>query len=287
MPAPEPRLNGWRIAVLGGRGMLGTDAAAAFAAAGAAVQTHDLPEFDLCRPEHLAAAVAAADLVVNCAAYTEVDRAESEPDRARAVNADAVGELGAIAARLGRYVLHIGTDFVFDGAQTRPYREEDRPAPLNVYGATKLAGEQALAASGCRHAVLRVQWTYGAAGRHFVGKVLERVEAGPLRMVDDQVGAPTWTRDVARALIHFLALRPAGLFHYAAAGFASRHAVAAFILRERNLTTALLPCRTADFATPARRPLNSRFDCTRFDALCPGLRRPWDEALREFLRSTP
>jgi dTDP-4-dehydrorhamnose reductase len=158
-----------------------------------------------------------------------------------------------------------------------------------VYGASKLAGEQALQASGCHCAVVRVQWTYGAAGASFVSRFLERARAaeGPLRMVADQVGSPTWTRDVAGALTALLALRPTGLFHYAAEGAASRLEVAAFIARECGLARALEPCRTADFPAPARRPLNSRFDCRRFDALLPGRRRPWGTALLEFLRSLP
>ncbi len=275
-----------KIVVTGGRGMLGTDLALELRRAGFEPVPLDLPEFNLCDPEQLRRAVADADAVINCAAYTNVDKAESEPALAAAVNAAAPGELGRLAAAAGKYVLHISTDFVFDGSGDRPWRETDTPAPLSVYGATKLDGEHTLAASGCRHAVVRVQWTYGGNGNHFIKKLLERAKAGgDIKMVDDQVGAPTWTRDVSRALVKLLKGQTAGLYHYAAAGYASRLDVAAFVLRELGLERRLLPCQTADFPAPARRPLNSRFDCTALDTqLGPGFRRPWQEALREFIQ---
>ena len=271
------------VAVLGARGMLGSETVPALRAAGFDVVALDLPEFDVADAARLAPVVAAADAVVNCAAYTNVDRAEAEPDLARRVNADAVAALGKLAARHDRYVLHIGTDFVFDGTLDRPYAETDTPQPLSVYGATKLAGDTALQATGCRHAIVRVQWTYGANGNHFIRKLAERAaQATELKMVADQVGAPTWTRDVARLLVAMVERRACGLFHYAASGYASRLEVAEFALRELGLERPLIPCRTADFPAPAQRPLNSRFDCRRVDALFPGFRRSWQDALREF-----
>jgi dTDP-4-dehydrorhamnose reductase len=204
------------------------------------------------------------------------------------VNCDAVAELGRLAARHDRYVLHIGTDFVFAGDLDRPYAETDLPQPLSVYGATKLAGETALQVSGCRHAIVRVQWTYGANGNHFIRKLVERAaQSAELKVVADQVGAPTWTHDVARLLTAMLAQQTTGLFHYAATGYTSRFEVAQFALHELGLACRLVPCRTADFPTPARRPLNSRFDCRRIDSLFPGCRRPWEEAVREFLKEQP
>lgn len=274
-----------RIAVTGGRGMLGTDLACELRRAGFEPVPLDLPEFNLCDSAHLRRLVAECDAVINCAAYTNVDKAESEPALAAAVNAAAPGELGRLAAAAGRYVLHISTDFVFDGAGEHPWRETDTPAPLSVYGSTKLDGERTLAASGCRHAVVRVQWTYGKNGNHFIKKLLERAQsAAEVKMVDDQVGAPTWTRDVSAALVELLKRQATGLYHYAAAGFASRLDVAAFALRELGLERRLVACKTADFPAPARRPLNSRFDCSRLDGLLgSGFRRPWQDALREFL----
>jgi dTDP-4-dehydrorhamnose reductase len=265
--------------------MLGTDLVPALRDAGHHVTVLDLPECDIRRAADLAAAVAGADAIVNCAAYTAVDRAETDAATAAAVNATAVGVLGRLAERTGAYVLHISTDFVFDGTLDRPYRETDAANPLGVYGQTKLAGETALAASGCRHAILRVQWTYGNGGANFVRRLCDRAAAdGRLRVVSDQVGAPTWTREVSAALCVLLARRLTGLWHYAADGYASRYDVARFVVNTLGLDVPVTPCGTAEVPAPARRPLNSRFDCSRFDSLVGVPRRSWQAALADFLR---
>jgi dTDP-4-dehydrorhamnose reductase len=274
-----------QVAVLGGRGMLGTDLCQALQAAGYAVAAFDLPEFDLRRADQVEQALAGVTAVVNCAAYTNVDRAETERDLAEAVNHVAVGALGRLAAARALYVLHISTDFVFDGELDRPYRESDPPRPLSVYGASKLAGEEALRASGCAQAIVRVEWTYGRAGQNFVSKFLARAAASDeLVMVADQVGAPTWTGDVAAALVALLQRRQNGVFHYAANGYATRFEVAQAILDLVGLTgKRLRPCRTTDFPAPARRPLNSRFDCSAIDAVLPRPRPHWRTALASYL----
>jgi dTDP-4-dehydrorhamnose reductase len=266
--------------------MLGTELSALLARKGFEPGVFDLPEFDIRDEHHVRAALDGAYAVINCAAYTQVDRAESERELCRAVNADAVGTLGAVAARRCVYVLHVGTDFVFDGALDRPYREDDEARPLSVYGATKLDGERQLQESGCRNTILRIEWTYGAAGANFVTKLLERARSGAaVKMVSDQVGAPTWTRDVAATLIELLDQQATGLYHYAAAGYASRLQVAQRILEECGLDTHLVPCLTADFSAPAMRPLNSRFDCRRIDALLNRPRPRWEDSLRAFLEA--
>ena len=273
-----------RVAVLGGRGMLGSELCARLLAERCDVAAFDLPECDITRSEHISAALARADAVVNCAAFTNVDKAEEVPDAARAVNAAAVGELGRQAAARGVFVLHISTDFVFDGAGEKPYDETCAPAPLSVYGRTKLEGERALAGSGCRNAIVRVQWSYGHNGVNFPLKVIERAKAGgELRIVDDQVGAPTWTRDMARALSELLLRRAEGIYHFANAGYASRYETAVFIARRFGLANPVSPCKTADFPVKARRPLNSRFDTRKIQALLRAPIRPWQEALEEFL----
>ena len=273
-----------RVAVLGGRGMLGSELCAQLRALRCDASAFDLPECDITRSGHVAAAVAGADAAVNCAAFTNVDKAEDAPGAARAVNATAVGELGRQAAARGVFVLHISTDFVFDGAGERPYDESCAPAPLSVYGMTKLEGERALAGSGCRHAIVRVQWSYGLNGVNFPVKLIERAAAGgELRVVDDQVGAPTWTRDIARALTALLLRREEGLYHFANAGYASRYETAVFIARRLGLSNAVIPCKTADFPVKARRPLNSRFDTRKIQAFLRAPIRPWQEALGKFL----
>jgi len=264
--------------------MLGSELAAMSGAAGWEVQVFDLPEWDITRKEDLATAVNSASVLVNCAAYTAVDQAETESELCRQVNAEAPGRLGELVASAGKYLIHLSTDFVFGDDGEVPLTEAMPPNPLNVYGASKLAGEQALAESGCRHAVLRVEWTYGRHGSHFIDKILAAAKVRPeLRVVADQFGAPTWTRDVARALLRLAALRSEGCYHFAATGYASRYEVARFILAEKGLATPVVPCRSEDFPSPALRPRNSRFDCRRIDALLKIPRPAWQDSLREFL----
>ena len=274
-----------RVAVLGCRGMLGTDVMAALAARGYLTAGYDLPQWDLRDEPDRAAAVGGADAVVNCAAYTDVDGAERDPETAEAVNAAAVGELGRLAASTGCHLIHISTDFVYDGCKAGPYTEADAARPLNQYGRTKLAGERYLRESGCHHAVVRLAWTYGLAGQHFVSKFLARARgAGTVRVVSDQVGSPTWTADAAAAIAQALAAGLQGLYLYAAAGCASRFDIAVLVAAELGLQTEVTPCRTADFEASAQRPLNSVFDCTAIESALGPCRRPWDEALRDYLR---
>jgi len=275
------------VAVLGARGMLGADVCRALACRGVPFFEYDLPEWDIRRESDVRAAVRSAGAVINCAAYTDVEGAEVDPDAAFAVNAHAVERLAAYAAEQGRGLIHFSTDFVFDGRQDRPYREEDEPNPINVYGRSKHAGEKAVLAAGGRAVIVRIQWTYGRAGRNFVSKILDRARAGgDLHVVDDQRGAPTWTRDVADATVALLFAFPeldVRVLHYAARGCASRFETAWFIVRAAGLSVRMTPCSSADFPSAAARPANSCFDCSRFDALFPGMRRPWQTALTQFL----
>ncbi len=273
------------VAILGGRGMLGTDLAAACTARGFAVKVYDLPEFDIADVEQVREAVVGADVIVNCAAYTNVDGAEAGPELAHRVNAEAVGNLGTLAAQQGKWVLHFSTDFVFDGTLDRPYRESDVPNPINEYGRSKLAGERYLDQSRCAHCTVRLEWTYGTHGKNFVTKLAERAESGqPLKVVDDQVGSPTATTEIAAVACRLLKDRVEGLFHFAGAGYVSRFGMAAFILERLELEAALSPCRSSDYVTPALRPLNSRFDCGKIQALLDDPIEPWQGPLERFLR---
>ena len=273
------------VALLGGNGMLGRDIAAACTRRGGEVRIHDLPEFDVTRMDHLQPAVAAADAVVNCAAYTNVDGAESESDLAHRINGEAVGRLGQLARRYGKWVLHFSTDFVFDGTLDRPYVETDNPNPINEYGRSKLAGERLLRESGCCHCLVRLEWTYGRQGRNFVTKLLEQAQSGrTLRVVSDQVGSPTATTEVAQAVGDLLEQRAQGLFHFAGAGYASRYEIAAFVLDHLGLGVELQACRTSEYPTAAARPLNSRFDCRRIEPLLSAPIAPWQQPLEHFLR---
>ena len=273
------------VAILGVRGMLGSDLSVACAQRGCEVRGFDLPEFDVTDVDQLKEAVGGADAVINCAAYTNVDGAQSETELAHRVNAEAVGRLGALARDAGIWVLHFSTDFVFDGGQDRPYVETDEPNPINEYGKSKLAGERSLADSGCAGCIVRLQWTYGTHGNNFITKIIERARSGaPLKVVDDQVGAPTATTEIARATCELLEQRAEGLFHFASAGYASRFEVAQFILETLELPAELSPCRSSDFVTPATRPLNSRFDCSKVQSRLGEPIRSWQETLESFLR---
>lgn len=273
------------VAVLGGRGMLGTELAELCRNRGYEIRVHDLPEFDISDIEHLRMAVDAADVIVNCAAYTNVDGAESQPQLAHRVNAEAVGRLGELARSGGKWVLHFSTDFVFDGRLDRPYAETDAPNPISEYGRSKLAGERLLGSSGCDHCIMRLQWTYGANGNNFITKLVRRAAAGgTVSVVDDQVGAPTAVGEVAKAACRMIEGRVTGLYHFAAAGYASRYDVAAFVFERLSLPAGLQRCRTADYPSPAARPLNSRFDCSRIQALLGEPIAPWQEPLAHYLR---
>jgi len=277
--------EGTKIAVLGGRGMLGSDLVATCQMQGMIPIVYDLPEFDITNNNQLQQAVAGAEIIVNCAAYTNVDGAEDQAELAYKINAEAVGRLGTVVGDAGKWVLHISTDFVFDGSGDRPYVESDRPNPKNMYGTTKLAGEQLLAGSGCEHCIVRVQWTYGSAGNNFVTKLIQRAKSqNVLKVVDDQTGSPTATIEAAEAICKLVQKKPQGIYHFASVGYVSRFGMAEFILDKLSMDVNLLPCKTSDFPSPATRPLNSRFDCSKILSLLDEPIKPWQAPLEIFLR---
>ena len=232
---------------------------------------------DFSQPEAVAATVRALrpDVVVNAAAHTAVDKAESEPDFARALNALAPGVLAREAAALGALLVHYSTDYVFDGSGEQPWREDDKPAPLSVYGATKLAGEQAIRDSRCDHLIFRTSWVYAARGGNFARTMLRlAAEREQLTVIDDQLGAPTGADLIADVSAHAIRSTLAnrdlcGTYHLAAAGLTSWHGYASFVIdHARRAGTPLAvqtitPIPTASYPTPATRPLNSRLDTHR------------------------
>jgi dTDP-4-dehydrorhamnose reductase len=265
--------------------MLGSDLVLACRQQGLEPIVFDLPEFDITNTDHMQQAIAGAEIIVNCAAYTNVDGAESHAELAYRVNAEAVGQLGAFAREAGKWVLHISTDFVFDGSGDKPYVETDHPNPINTYGKTKLAGEQLLAGSGCEHCIVRVEWTYGSAGNNFVTKLIQRAKSqDTLKVVDDQKGSPTATIEAAKAICELLRKKPKGIYHFASAGYVSRYGMAEFILDKLSMHVNLLPCKTSDFSSPATRPLNSRFDCSKIMCLLDEPVQRWQAPLELFLR---
>jgi len=277
------------VIVLGANGMLGTDLMDALGRGGFLAEGLDLPAFDITEPAQLEEAVSQADVVVNCAAYTNVEKAESEPQLAYAVNGRAVGLLGECAAAKGIGVLHISTDFVFDGRSERPYAETDETNAISVYGQTKLDGEQLLLESGAQVCILRVQWTYGRAGTNFVLKMIEEEKTrDSLKVVDDQVGGPTATVEVAGAICEILSRETfaEGIYHYAASGYVSRFEMAKFIFEKAGVNAQVIPCKTSEFKTAAERPLSSRFNCSKITELLHNKPKDWQGPLQEFIRQS-
>jgi dTDP-4-dehydrorhamnose reductase len=230
---------------------------------------------DLARPEGLGAIIDREhpDVIVNAGAYTAVDKAESEPELARLVNAAAPAALAAAAAASGAWLIHYSTDYVFDGEKTAPYVEDDDTAPLNVYGATKRAGELAVAEAGARHLIFRTSWVHAPGRSNFAAKILSLAQSrDELRVIDDQIGAPTSARLIAeitrRAIEQIERQRPleSGFYHLAAAGETSWHGYARYVVdaalqRGVPLRTSLeriVPVPSTAFPSPARRPHNSR-----------------------------
>lgn len=269
--------------VFGTTGQVAIELARAAGPAGITLEALGRDRADLADPAACAAAVraASADVIINAAAYTAVDQAESEPELARTVNAEAPGAMAEAAAARGLPFLHVSTDYVFDGGGTRPWREEDAVAPLGVYGATKLEGERKVAAAGGPHAILRTAWVFSAHGRNFVRTML-RVGAtrDSLGVVDDQRGGPTPAADIAAALLAiagaFRAGRgESGLFHFAGAPTVSWADFAEAIFARARLPHRPVVRRiaTADYPTAARRPANSALDCSRIARIY-GIRQP-------------
>jgi dTDP-4-dehydrorhamnose reductase len=231
---------------------------------------------DFSRPEALAATVAAVrpGLIVNAAAHTAVDKAESEPALAQAINADAVGVLARSAAAAGAWLVHYSTDYVFDGSGDQPRDELAATGPLSVYGRTKLDGEQQIRASGCRHLILRTSWVYAARGGNFAKTMLKlAAEREQLKVIDDQIGAPTGAdllADVSAHALRLLQRQPelGGLYHCVAGGETSWYGYAQYVIDWARAqgwpikvgTDKVLPIPTAEYPTPAQRPLNSRLD---------------------------
>ncbi|HUT30547.1 MAG TPA: dTDP-4-dehydrorhamnose reductase [Sedimentisphaerales bacterium] len=273
-----------RVAILGGRGMLGSDLACG-CQPNFNTAVFDLPDLDITDPKQLEQVVEQASIVVNCAAYTNVDGAEAQPELAYRVNAEAVGRLGRIAKQADVWVLHVSTDFVFDGKGEAPYVETDRPNPVNTYGRSKLAGEKLLLETGCRCCIIRLEWTYGLHGNNFVAKLIKRAgDHKVLKVVDDQIGSPTATTEAAKTICKLLPAKPEGIFHFASEGYVSRFEMAQFVFDKLSMDVELRPCKSRDHRSPAARPLNSRFDCTKIKALLDGPIAPWQAPLEAFLR---
>ncbi len=280
-----------RVLILGCRGQLGQDCLSVLAERHA-VQGLDLPEFDLTCEHAVAGALDRwqPDSVVNCAAYTAVDRAEQDRETCRRVNAEAPALLGRHCALRNLPLVQVSTDYVFAGRKTAPrtYREGDPPHPLNHYGQTKLQGEIELLQSGARAAILRTAWLYGRHGSNFPKAILRRAlsrPSEPLKVVADQWGSPTWSWRLATQIRRVIEMQPfpRGVLHASSQGFTTWHGFAVAFLREMGIDVEVRPCRTADYPTAARRPRciileNQRLEAEGLDEMA-----AWESDLRRFI----
>lgn len=282
-----------RILVTGSTGQLGFEVVRAFSPSGHEIIAPERSELDFLNPGQVAERVRRlqADWVINCAAYTQVDRAESEVEQAFVINRDSAGQLAGAVAGYGGNLLHVSTDFVFDGKQSRPYREDDVARPLGVYGRSKREGEQAVRSALPEATILRTAWVYGVHGHNFVKTILRVAREGkPLKVVNDQLGSPTWARDIAGAIRALVQNRASGIYHYTNAGSTSWHGFATAILAGAEAagfaleTTSIEAIPTSGYPTLAQRPAYSVLDTGKIQSLLTAPIPHWRDSLNRMLK---
>lgn len=292
-----------KILLLGKNGQVGWELQRSLALLGELIALDRRGDTGLCGDladlDGLAATVRAVrpQVIVNAAAYTAVDKAESEPELAHRINAEAPAVLAREAQACGALLVHYSTDYVFDGSGAQPWREDDATGPLSVYGHTKLAGEQAIAASGAAHLILRTSWVYAARGGNFARTMLRLAqERERLTVIDDQWGAPTGADLIADVTAHTVReirrqAQPGGTYHLAASGFTTWFSYAKHVLAQAGQAreaikikaTEVLPIATSQYPTPARRPHNSRLDCSRLQDAFGLTLPPWQHGVDRML----
>lgn len=276
-----------RIMVTGATGQLGREVVRELTDRGHQVLGVSTADFDLTDAEAVRAAVAAAkpEGVVHCAAYTAVDRAEQEVERCMAINALGTQHLAKAARDAGARLLYVSTDYVFSGEGRLPHQADETPAPLNVYGMSKYRGEQAVRESLAEHFILRVSWVYGAGGNNFVRTMLRLGrERESVRVVCDQVGAPTYAVDLARLMADMIVTDRYGVYHASGGGCCSFAELAAAIMKAAGLPCQVVPVPTSEYPTAARRPLNSRLSLRSLDENGFARLPDWEDGLARFLR---
>jgi dTDP-4-dehydrorhamnose reductase len=275
-----------RLLITGGLGLLGKEIARVFEGS-AGIRTTDREEWDVTDPAACRREVDGfrPDVVIHCAAWTAVDGAEGEPERTRILNVEGTRNVARACREVGALMVTFGTDYIFDGASSRPYREEDPANPLSVYGKTKWAAEQALREEGGNHLLVRTQWLFGPAGKNFIRTILEKTRQGQtLRVASDQVGCPTYSRDLAVAVRNLLGAGARGTVHFSSEGETSWFGLARHVLERSGLPAALLsPARTRELPYPAPRPAYGVLSKEKYRAITGASPRPWEEAVGEYL----
>ena len=275
-----------KVLVLGAGGMLGKDLVPILSVKGQ-VWARDIDDFDITDPKRVQREVEALQpqVLVNAAAYTDVDGCESRKELAFAVNAEGARNVARACAAIGGRMIHLSTDYVFDGSSRIPYGEENLPNPRNVYGSSKLQGERYIQEILENHLIIRTEWLYGRHGKSFVDTIVRHAgQQKELRVVDDQRGSPTFTKDLSFALERLIGIEVRGILHVTNSGSCTWFEFARQILREKGYDhVQVIPISSEELSRPARRPASSVMDCQRYEKLTGRKMRPWKEAIKEYL----
>ena len=270
------------ILVVGSKGMLGQDLLTLLGDRGRGVDLPDIDITDMVSVQQVLTALK-PKVVINCAAYTDVDGCEDNAETAMQVNGEGVAFLALITREIGAKLVQISTDYVFDGSKGGPYQEDDLQQPLNIYGESKLAGELNVDINP-DNLLVRTQWLYGLRGKNFVETMLRLgQEKSELSVVDDQIGSPTWTMDLAQGLIALIDKDCRGTYHCANSGSTSWNGFAKAIFEESGMDVQVLSMTTEQLNRPARRPLHSTLDCTKLRADTGLVLQPWRDGLKHYL----
>ncbi len=264
-----------KVLTTGSNGMLGQDMCPVLEDVGAFVIETDIDEMDITQFEQVERVISDSkpDMVVHMAAYTDVEKAETEKEQATLINVDGTRNVAKVCSDLDIPLIYISTDYVFDGTKVNPYEVGDETNPINHYGWTKLQGEEAVRACK-KHYIARTSWLYGHHGESFVSKILKRRDEDEIRIVDDQIGCPTWTLELANGVLKLLQ-KPYGTYHICGSGSVSRYGFAKEIFEQFGIEANLQPCMSYEYQTAAKRPA--------FSVMNSGFCRDWRLALREFV----
>lgn len=267
-----------KVLVTGAKGMLGQDLCPILEDEGYEVIETDVDTLDITNLEQVETVLAdkIPDIVVHCAAYTNVDKAEEDLDTARLINSKGTENLAKVCGKFGMTLVYISTDYVFNGTKTEPYTPQDEPCPINNYGLTKFEGEQAVQKYCEKYYIARTSWLYGHHGKNFVETMISLADKPELKVVDDQVGCPTWTVELSNGIVKLLKGEPFGIYHVCGSGSTSWFGFAKEIFSLCGLTVNLKPCKTEEFPRPAKRPKFSIMDNNK---IC----RNWKTALKNYI----